>query len=937
MSIKNILIQYIKKSNCVECGREKANYFFYLSAYRYYLFDRLRSLNIWTISPDRDNFLYSIGGQIDSYAKENLLNYIIQHEFSILNSEGYLYGDSDFEKELDYIYNVSNSSEWVIYLFDKYPLLENLLYNFTENTLAYLSQILSDYIKEKESLKEKFNVKHLDLIDVKLFMGDFHNKGKFVTKFIFSGGFSLMYKPRLAKNEDIFNSLINTINNSGLDVQIKIPSYWEINGHTWVEFIWPYYVPEDFNPHFYYKNLGKILGILYAVGVSDINAENLICSGGLPTIIDLECISKVFVKNTSISLFENYFNRSVISIGILPVWKHSNLYERNLLLSILFKFGSNIHLPQNSKTIFELSSDTFPDFVSGFNDSYLALQHIDLDIFHIKFKNCKQRVVIHDTLLYACFQREMRLPESLHGGQSIVNLVKKSIPKSYSDYSKELCQSILEQLNNNDIPLFYISPEGNIIDAYGNKILSLNNVIKDERVLSSTDLIFQKRIIESSINQVLDSLNPIRHKVSHIIANSNVDKSILQANCKSAAQKVSNEIFKNCLKLVDEINWIGKNPSKIDGRFQVDIMDESLYSGTAGIAMLFGQIAKVENHSEYFRLYSAIQRNLKKRFYRITNGIVDAKIYGDAQAFSYHFYPICCIFLTCCNSNKDNIDKKYILDILSFVKENYLPYVKDCGYLGGIIGYIDCLIELQRNKIVELPYYYIEEVYEKLLGFEQLNNNVSIFPHFESMAGKSTAIPLGGFAHGSAGIAYVLYKLFKLTKDNKIYSKFIRVLNHDRFFFNQLTNSWTDGRIQGSHQDMGAWCHGAGGIGLSRVLLIREGYYDDIVIQELNNAVSVLKKHLGQNQCICHGDLGNLEILKMIADTIHDNELHLFVNSQINNLAIKVISGEKLVFGDGHTFPNLGLFLGQAGIAYQMLRFSNWEKTSSVLFSDYHF
>lgn len=75
---------------------------------------------------------------------------------------------------------------------------------------------------------------------------------------------------------------------------------------------------------------------------------------------------------------------------------------------------------------------------------------------------------------------------------------------------------------------------------------------------------------------------------------------------------------------------------------------------------------------------------------------------------------------------------------------------------------------------------------------------------------------------------------------------------------------------------MGAWCHGAGGIGLSRVLLIKEGYYDDKISEELNNAVSVLKKHLCQNHCVCHGDLGNLEIIKIISETIKDNKLSIF-------------------------------------------------------------
>lgn len=934
MSIKNILIQYTEKFNSDNYDKIGTNYYFYLSAYHYYLRDCLRTLSIWnSISSSSEKILNSIVFQIDSYMKSNLLNYIIQHEFSILNTNGYLCGETDTEKELNYIFDISNSKDWVIYLFEKYPLIENLISTYTNNTINYLIQIGTDYVREKDILKHEFNIQYPNVIDIKLFMGDFHNKGRFVTKFLFDDNSSLMYKPRLAKNEAIFNSLIKHINNSGLDVQIKIPSYLEMNEHTWFEFIHPQLVQDDFDPHSYFKNMGKILCVLYAVGASDINAENLICSGGIPVIIDLECISKIFVKNTSISLFENYFNRSVISIGILPVWKYSNLKERNLLSSALFKYGSNIHLPQTSNKVFELSGDTLQDFLSGFNESYLALLHINLDVFLSNFKKYKQRVVIHDTILYSFFQREMRLPEYLHGGKSIVNIIERSIPKSYLKYSVKLCQSIVEQLQNNDIPSFYISPKETIVDGYGNSILSLSNVIKEERTLSETDLIFQRRVVETSIKQVLELTHPVNTGASH--SNYIIQEHSLAENCLFAANKVSNEIFNSCLRIGDEVNWVGKNPSKLDGRFQADIMDESLYSGTAGIAILFGQLAQIENNEQYFNIYNTILNNLKDCFYRIEKYSDNDRVYSDMQVLSYHFFPICCIALICCNCHKDDIDEKWIMDILNFVRKGYLPHVRDCGYLGGITGYIDCLIELQRNNLVEIPHNYIEDAYDRLLKLEQSDKNFSVFPHYESISGKSSVIPLGGFAHGSSGIAYVLYKLFKLSNDKNIYKKFIRVLSHDRSFYAQSTNSWTDGRSQGSHQDMGAWCHGAGGIALSRVLLIKEGYYDDILSQELKIAVSVLKKHLGQNQCVCHGDLGNLEILKMIANTLNDKELSLYVDSQISNLAAKVIAGEEIVFGDGHTLPTMGLFLGKSGVAYQMLRFSNWENVPSLLFSNY--
>ena len=134
---------------------------------------------------------------------------------------------------------------------------------------------------------------------------------------------------------------------------------------------------------------------------------------------------------------------------------------------------------------------------------------------------------------------------------------------------------------------------------------------------------------------------------------------------------------------------------------------------------------------------------------------------------------------------------------------------------------------------------------------------------------------------------------------------------------------------------MGAWCHGAGGIGLSRALLLREGYRDEIILDEIRLAASRLISTLGKNDCICHGDLGNLEILKIIGESLDDVQIINIAHSGMSSLASKIINGNELIYGDGRHMPSYGLFLGRSGAAYQMLRFAKWETVPSILFLNF--
>src|SRR5438094_1579388 len=74
---------------------------------------------------------------------------------------------------------------------------------------------------------------------------------------------------------------------------------------------------------------------------------------------------------------------------------------------------------------------------------------------------------------------------------------------------------------------------------------------------------------------------------------------------------------------------------------------------------------------------------------------------------------------------------------------------------------------------------------------------------------------------------------------------------------------------------MTAWCHGAPGIGLARLSTI-EQLDDPEVRGEIDAALhTTLNQGFGQNHSLCHGDVGNLELLLRAGQVLKHERWHV--------------------------------------------------------------
>jgi lantibiotic modifying enzyme len=129
---------------------------------------------------------------------------------------------------------------------------------------------------------------------------------------------------------------------------------------------------------------------------------------------------------------------------------------------------------------------------------------------------------------------------------------------------------------------------------------------------------------------------------------------------------------------------------------------------------------------------------------------------------------------------------------------------------------------------------------------------------------------------------------------------------------------------------MTAWCNGAPGIGLARLSAL-EGLDEVATRCEIDTALQTTLSHtFGQNHCLCHGDLGNIELFWKAGQILDDPQWGVEALRLAGSVA-KSISENKVLCGTPMSVVRPGLMTGLAGIGYELLRLAEPQRVPGVL------
>jgi len=182
---------------------------------------------------------------------------------------------------------------------------------------------------------------------------------------------------------------------------------------------------------------------------------------------------------------------------------------------------------------------------------------------------------------------------------------------------------------------------------------------------------------------------------------------------------------------------------------------------------------------------------------------------------------------------------------------------------------------------------------------------------------------LGGIAHGTAGVAWALAEWLQI-EDSAEHRELLDIAFRHQISFERTFGKWIDAR-DGKLNSF--WCHGAAGIGLAadRISKLLTVENSKAVVESTIEAV--LDERNCESHCLCHGTLGNADLLLQAGRIEAARELaRTVLDAATREGAWR--------FGLGSARISYGLMCGLAGIGFGLLRIAIPTQIPSVLTLD---
>ncbi|WP_144497373.1 type 2 lanthipeptide synthetase LanM [Bacillus toyonensis] len=864
-------------------------------------------------------------------------------DFHINKQKGVLTGKSEEEQLKNYNITKLRNEQYIIQFFDSYPCLLRMICN----TMRKLKKIILELLGYYESDKKKIAQKLLQVNTVpkikKLYLdlGDTHNDGRKTIGIQLEKN-KIMFKPRNVTAESFFYNVIKKWNDrlSNLDYYIKVPKGIYHQKYSWSEYISFEACSEIKEIHSFYKRIGVQLAFLYAFNAVDLHYENIIANGSHPVIIDLECLfaipKKILQVRDGISAhdkIQQVLSNSVRSTGLLPLSIDkekdiSGIGNGNLnhviITSPQIIQGNNdsikVKEADSKYTIFKknqpklqgteiAAADYKNDIREGFEKAYKYIGKYKKQLLsELNTHNPTFRYLTQSTSKYTSALNLSYHPRFLQNSMDrelFLLQISKTLTKK-NPYRLIRKNEFLELLNG-DIPYFMsdIHSKG-LISCTGREIEGIfpcspyqcvSNKIQN---FCEEDLKQQLYIIEKSL---FVSEQPVNNKQS-IPVNGPWKNIIRKDLCVEKAKKIGEYLLS---KAIIGHSFGKRNISWMHtGRSPLQLMNDTLYDGLAGIAIMYLSLWYVTKENKYLCIAEDILYDIMCRFRLNTLNI----LFDSLGAFSgitsilyvalnFYFYTQNPTYLT------------FAEDILSKLRNRILSD-QQYDIIGGAAGALLVLI-----KFYELTGNSASLHLAKLCGEQLMHKVTHISTDKVGWRGKSHSI-LTGFSHGNAGIIYALQRLNVYNPKQQLNTIIEKSLSFENT--NKSNEFWLDLRQMNQRIDHMSWCNGSPGILLSR-LELQKSKHKDIAKQSKKDIIcaasNIIKHGYREGLNLCHGYIGNILILNEYAHLSNDRHLINMCQNIICEQGLNLKLNPHTI--DVKASGSFGLMTGLTGIAYGLL------------------
>jgi type 2 lantibiotic biosynthesis protein LanM len=823
---------------------------------------------------------------------------------------------------------------------NKYPLLFALKERRVEQYNQYLYEIQQHFEADRNVLSEMLNESDPigELGSIQLDLGDTHQDGKSTAILQLQCGKKIVYKPRSGGLDVAFNLLLGSLNLLISGLGLKTILIVDRETYSWAEYVdnSPCRSAELIND--YYRRCGSLTAIAYLLMGTDFHFENVVACGEFPVLVDLECLfnftelESYNVLNTGLIPSNSYAGRDknphdVSGFGAqgtkksgVDVWAWKNTDSDAIGLATeagVFRAKSNQPIFNKKRVSPE---NYLADLSEGF-DSVCRWFLSNKDVFsgenHLLsvFRNRTIRIIARTTQNYRTVLENSYTPPALLSKTARKEIIDASLRESsialpFTQTAKdELIRMESAAIERMDTPYVLANTSGLHVKE-SNSLISINYysispyefVLNRIRKLDEMDIEIQASLINSAY---VARYGKIRKK--KFLAKKKKDG--VDISFQNEIAIIADSIKRSACKNSETYFWNGYG-SDGGGKLVYNTLGQSLYCGALGISLFLSAVAKYTKNDKYDDIiYSVLNCEIAATFYR------SDKQRGSSVDISYCTGISGLIHVLI---KVDFIRYEYAaLELSKLITADLILKDRRLDFMGGGAGCLAVLADLYRLTKASQVLQTMTLIGDHLLSSRQLDRRSG------HLAWTPDNLPgaLTGFAHGASGIANSLLQLYEITAEEKYRGAFYDAIDFEDFYFEKNLDNWRDLRGQGAGFQT-AWCHGAPGIGLSR-LYAYEILKDERLLADVRTAVSATKSYSSNSKDFyCCGNSGRLDFLVEASRILRDEDLFSYARKKVEALIM-----QKNASGHYQTqdIPDIAtedpsMFRGTSGIGYLLLR-----------------
>ena len=893
------------------------------------------------------------------------LDSVMVLELNIARLQGVLKGETSEERFHSFCGQL-RQIDMQLSIAREYPVLMRLLYvatvNWVNASLELLERLAKDWDLIRASLAEGAEPGRLTSIAAGA--GDAHRRGRTVAILEFSSGFRLVYKPHSQSVDVHFGEFLEWLNQGGFDTPFRVLKIIDRGCYGWSEFVAHQPCRNRGEVERFYQRLGGYLAAFYVTRAGDMHWENMVAAGEFPVPVDLETLFHPVAEERADPAAEAW-QSSVLHVLLLPArslgsetqegvdvsglgaksgqyypagravsWEGIGTDEMRLVFdkAVPMRAGGNRPKLQDQDVVVE---EFLEVFVAGFEQAYRLMETRSDELRAAggvldRFGEDEVRFIGRATATYGALRRVCLHPDHLRNAldrdQVLDHLWLSAVDLPHLT---RLIPAELRDLQGGDIPVFSSRPnsrdlwtsEGERIpDVFERPAMAL--VREGLNQLGEQDLERQVSFIHAAIASAGE----------HALHVSTPRKLQLLSDGRDAmalACAVGDTLCQEAFEHDSYASWIGL--TQVGSRevsWSLQPLDGSLYGGLSGCSFFLAYLGALTGDLSYCKIARKSMNLVRKWLERERAGGLPVRSLGGYSGCGGIIYTLVHLGILWQDASLIDEAKALAAEVPSLVETDRM--------LDVAAGSAGCIAALTVLNAVSPS--------DGLLNTAVLCGEWLLRQQGQQGTGAGwktqldSSRPLTGFSHGAAGIAWALLKLAAWSGEARFRNAAESAIAYERSTFVAAEANWPDFRRwypepeegQSGPRFMAAWCHGAPGIALARIDSLQ--YMDDCETrEEIRIALSkTVESHFGLNHCLCHGDLGNLDILRYAAQRA-DVRWWDEIGTRLAAETLSTITQGGCSCGTGSSLEAPGLMVGLAGIGYGLLRLAYPERVPSVL------